>query len=253
MYIHYVWIDFKNESNPTPVIPELYLQRLDLCKRVNSDAEIILWTGSTCRNFLETNYPSYLPLYDSLDEPIMRCDMVRYFILYHYGGVYLDLDRISVKPLSALLEKYREYDVLLGQTLDPVGGMLNNDFMACQEPGSDFMRTCMENIKKVDYLIRELTVHKTAGPLFLTSMYRNYKGDEKIIVLSKEVANCNSCECSPNFDECYTFADLSSSDWHVGPEAIKRFFYCNRRTLFWVLALTVVVWYFLKRCGKCLK
>ena len=42
----------------------------------------------------------------------MRVDAVRYFLRYHYGGVYADLDFEALKPLDALLV---EKDLVLGQ------------------------------------------------------------------------------------------------------------------------------------------
>ncbi len=42
-------------------------------------------------------------LYAALDRPVMRADLLRAAILYAEGGVYLDLDTITVAPLTPLL------------------------------------------------------------------------------------------------------------------------------------------------------
>ena len=42
-------------------------------------------------------------LYDRLSSPVMRADLLRAAILYSQGGVYLDLDTLTVAPLSPLL------------------------------------------------------------------------------------------------------------------------------------------------------
>ncbi len=42
-------------------------------------------------------------LYDRLSSPVMRADVLRAAILYSQGGVYLDLDTLTVAPLSPLL------------------------------------------------------------------------------------------------------------------------------------------------------
>ena len=42
-------------------------------------------------------------LYDRLSSPVMRADVLRAAILYSQGGIYLDLDTLTVAPLSPLL------------------------------------------------------------------------------------------------------------------------------------------------------
>ena len=44
-----------------------------------------------------------LALYQRLDSPVMRCDVLRAAILYREGGIYLDLDTIIVASLRPLL------------------------------------------------------------------------------------------------------------------------------------------------------
>ena len=43
-------------------------------------------------------YPWFLETWDNYPFNIERADAIRYFVLAHYGGVYIDLDDVSVKP-----------------------------------------------------------------------------------------------------------------------------------------------------------
>ncbi len=63
-----------------------------------------LWTDADNRAFLQEHYPWFLPVYDGYPEPIMRADAIRYFLLDHFGGLYVDLDFECLKPVSGLLE-----------------------------------------------------------------------------------------------------------------------------------------------------
>jgi hypothetical protein len=54
-----------------------------------------LWTEQTSREFIEKNYVWFLKTYDEYPFPVQRTDTVRYFLLRHYGGIYLDLDNVS--------------------------------------------------------------------------------------------------------------------------------------------------------------
>jgi mannosyltransferase OCH1-like enzyme len=53
-----------------------------------------LWTNEKSRDFIQTEYPWFLETYDAYPYPIMRADAIRYFILSHYGGIYIDLDDV---------------------------------------------------------------------------------------------------------------------------------------------------------------
>jgi hypothetical protein len=41
-------------------------------------------------------YPWFLETYDGYPFPIQRADAIRYFVLAHFGGTYLDLDDVRV-------------------------------------------------------------------------------------------------------------------------------------------------------------
>jgi mannosyltransferase OCH1-like enzyme len=82
----------------------------------------ILWTDRTMSQFLFDNYRSFLPIFESYPFAIQRVDAFRYFALYHFGGIYADLDVGARRPFDALLQ----YDAFLPHTL-PFG--FNNDFI----------------------------------------------------------------------------------------------------------------------------
>jgi mannosyltransferase OCH1-like enzyme len=54
-----------------------------------------LWTEKESRDFIETEYPWFLRTYDGYRYPVQRVDAVRYFIMLHYGGIYMDLDNVG--------------------------------------------------------------------------------------------------------------------------------------------------------------
>ena len=58
-----------------------------------------LWTDESARIFLMREYPWFVSTWDNYAFPIQRADAIRYFVLYHYGGLYLDMDTVCHKPL----------------------------------------------------------------------------------------------------------------------------------------------------------
>lgn len=63
-----------------------------------------MWTNEKSREFIAEEYPWFLDTFDGYKYPIQRADSIRYFVLAHYGGIYLDLD--DVRDFINLL-KYR--------------------------------------------------------------------------------------------------------------------------------------------------
>ena len=73
--------------------------------------EYRLWTDTQNREFIRTRYPDFLVRYDSYPYHIQRVDAVRYFILYTFGGLYVDLDFECIHSLERLLA---EHECLFG-------------------------------------------------------------------------------------------------------------------------------------------
>ena len=73
------------------------------CRRVlPGDWTLLLHTDEDNRAFMAREFPDYLGLYDGYELSIQRVDAVRYFYLYRYGGVYMDLDFTCLRPLEEL-------------------------------------------------------------------------------------------------------------------------------------------------------
>jgi inositol phosphorylceramide mannosyltransferase catalytic subunit len=51
----------------------------------------MFWTDQNGRAFLLKHYPSLVRTFDSYTHPVQRADALRYAVLHHYGGIYLDM------------------------------------------------------------------------------------------------------------------------------------------------------------------
>jgi len=61
------------------------------------DFQYVLWTDEDLDRFMKTEYPEYYDVYRAYDVHIKRVDVARYFILYHFGGIYADMDTECVR------------------------------------------------------------------------------------------------------------------------------------------------------------
>ena len=67
--------------------------------------EYRLWSEEECNQLITDHYPQFKQLWDDFTQPIMRIDFIRYLILYHHGGIYLDLDMLPLKDFECLLNQ----------------------------------------------------------------------------------------------------------------------------------------------------
>lgn len=62
-----------------------------------------LWTDRTAHYFIATHYPWFLDTFEHYPYPIQRADAIRYFILSHLGGIYIDMDDVALPHSLAFL------------------------------------------------------------------------------------------------------------------------------------------------------
>ncbi|CAF1492116.1 unnamed protein product, partial [Didymodactylos carnosus] len=65
----------------------------------------VLWTDDDNRRLVRDYFPFFLTMYDSLTPFVCKVDVVRIMYMYLFGGVYIDLDYESLKPIDELLYK----------------------------------------------------------------------------------------------------------------------------------------------------
>lgn len=76
----------------------------DTWKEKQPDWKYEFWNDSRIYSFVKQNYSEYLPIFKDFKYNIQRWDSVRYLILYHYGGMYVDFDTECLEPLEPLLK-----------------------------------------------------------------------------------------------------------------------------------------------------
>ena len=89
------------------------------------DFEHRLWDDDDdLTNFIETHYPDYAPAFKRMPTLIMQLDFIRYVILYHYGGIYADMDMYCYQNFYNALDPQKVYIVELDGSDYPVENSL---------------------------------------------------------------------------------------------------------------------------------
>ncbi|CAI6092291.1 unnamed protein product [Clonostachys chloroleuca] len=116
-----------HQTTPNDTIPQKWIDSQRSCQEVYSNFTYMLWTDESAHEFLATEYPWFVDLWDNYAFPIQRADAIRYFVLYHFGGIYLDMDTVCVKqfPIFEVISE-TEHRALF-QSTKPTG--VTNDVM----------------------------------------------------------------------------------------------------------------------------
>ncbi|KAI4525673.1 hypothetical protein K525DRAFT_260834 [Schizophyllum commune Loenen D] len=226
--IHQTW---KSETLPTR-----WKDISQHCRDIMPDYEYMLWTDAMAREFIAEHYSWFLDTYDDYPYNIQRADAIRYFVLHHYGGVYIDLDIGCERPLDPLLVS----PVILPKTI-PVG--VSNDLMFA-EKGHPFLAQTIHNLVTFDHswVLNYPTVMFSTGPMFLSMQYSIFSSshpfDPQIRILPKSLygKNAKEGEAPHSF-----FAHYYGSSWHADDASFIAFLNHWGKGLMWV-GLVVLVY-----------
>ena len=96
--IHQIWIgDLKFQKKK-------FIGNINSWKSKNPSYTYLFHDNSRAKKLLSF-YPKIKKIYNNLLIPVQKADLLRYLIIYHYGGFYADLDTFCKKSLDKTLQK----------------------------------------------------------------------------------------------------------------------------------------------------
>ncbi|ELU07411.1 hypothetical protein CAPTEDRAFT_199084 [Capitella teleta] len=159
-----------------PGVPKAFAGNIKTWTKKHPKWEYWFWQASDVRLFLSTCFPEYVQLYKKYPVTVNRADAMRYFVLFAFGGLYLDLDMVAIKANDDLLnghpcvltEETYEHSIILYERVKHPN--LINAYMACH-PAHPLFRMAIKDLPKSraerDHLRR-------TGPFFLDHIYHVY-------------------------------------------------------------------------------
>lgn len=185
LIIHQIFLDIgKGSLQDRPH----WIDNMNKIKKMNSNWRHILWTDKKVDSFVNNYYPQYKGIINSFPNRMYLVDFVRYLILHKMGGVYIDLDVITIKKLPNV-------DYMIGR------GRINTtkDFSLPNSKVSNNvmkLKTKEEYKSLIDFAIKEYTEIKKEkrwegkpGRRFLWSVSANMFG--KFVKENKIVSSIN--------------------------------------------------------------
>jgi hypothetical protein len=169
--IHQIW------TQGCDKIPEKYKKYTDGWKSKESEGyQYMCWSDETLINLIEKYDPSLAEAYKYFELPQQRSDLGRYFLLYIYGGFYIDMDiEPGDQSLDILTDKNK-----IATSLGGFSGVRQSFIGSC--PEHPLFKSLIEHIKKsfkrkwYEY-IEVLYVERTTGGMIYKTLLDGNRSD----------------------------------------------------------------------------
>ena len=169
-------------------IPDRFKGNWVHCQEVNPAYNVTLWDDAATESLIQKHYPWFMPVYRSYPYTVERLDAGRYFIIYHYGGIYIDMDVDCKVPFDEIFKntsREKPFEVMIGEGL-PLG--LTNSFFAAT-PKHPFMHSMIYHLSTSLgwYLTPYWSVMASTGTLYISKIYLRYACKDQIHVLAADL------------------------------------------------------------------
>lgn len=150
--IHQVWL-----GSP---LPEKCREYQQTWLEKHPDWEYILWTEKEIEEFGLQNKA----MYDASKNYAQKADIVRYEVLYRFGGLYVDTDFVCLQPFDEL---HHCLDFYTGISSSTRFGVFNG--LIGSVPGSPILKECIETLNIYDKYHKDAhhNIIYTTGPVHL--------------------------------------------------------------------------------------
>lgn len=163
--IHYCWFG----NNPKS---EIMIKCMDSWKKFAPDYEIIEWNE---QNFNIKKYAYTQEAYESGKYAFVS-DVVRFDILFLYGGIYLDTDVELIKPIDVFLED----SFFLGYDRE---GLLSSGLIAGAQKGNSYIEKILQYYSDTHFFLPNGRPNTTTVCTIVTDLLKQYgiQPDGKIL------------------------------------------------------------------------
>jgi inositol phosphorylceramide mannosyltransferase catalytic subunit len=189
--IHQIWLQGKNQ------IPNKYIPYINTIHQYHPKQtwQYILWDDIMIIQLLRQN-KVWIDTYYKLTYLHQKVDYARYIILFIYGGIYIDMDVIMIKPLDSLLYKLQDYDLVVSKiNMNLFDNIINcgrniciNNGIIMAKPGALILAQIIDYINQhpnCSGFIKFNCINNTTGPKVFTRIILDHLNN-KIKILDSE-------------------------------------------------------------------
>ena len=171
--IHQIWFQGWNE------LPDKYKENVKLLHDHNPKYKQLQWDEHSLQVECAKISNEVLEKFNSFPYLIQKVDLGRFVVLYNYGGVSIDTDMKSLKPIDTT-PNIETADCIVSMGSFPLNllGHTNNAVFLIKPRHplmQDIIKSIVEsNHKESSYITKELYINATTGPTFIDAIVKKH-------------------------------------------------------------------------------
>ncbi|XP_060589906.1 uncharacterized protein LOC132745097 isoform X1 [Ruditapes philippinarum] len=199
--------DFQTVATITPRIPHIlhqyntnlnipisYVTNIKSFLFYNPSWKYSFWTEETSRQLIADRHPSLIPTWDAYANFEIRSSIIRYVLLYEFGGAFSDMKVKCLRSLKRITYKYacvlpaRSFELVSVKEKRPY--VLSDNVIFCRSK-HPFLKQIIDNIPLYQPMI---DINDAIGAHFLTGQYMIYNNLQSYynLVYKDDQFSCNS-------------------------------------------------------------
>jgi mannosyltransferase OCH1-like enzyme len=155
--MHFIWLGDNK-------LPDIYLDYIESWIKNHEDWIFCFWNDDNIPTLINQKY------YDETNVYAMKADILRYELLYFFGGVYIDCDFLCIQNIDNIIQNYIGFS-----------GNESEEYIAIGLMGFIHYDIILYNIiKYLSYNIdnnKSIYIPQLSGPIFFTKLWNIYKTD----------------------------------------------------------------------------
>ena len=123
--IHQTWKD----KNLPPIIYKLVSVNISFLK--SQGYEYMFWTDEMILKLIAEEYPNFYNIYKLARTGVQKGDIARILLVYHYGGIYIDLDVLVLRDFNEILDMSSNKLYITYEPSGQTNALYNSDKYLC--------------------------------------------------------------------------------------------------------------------------
>lgn len=123
--IHQTWKD----KNLPPIIYKLVSENISFLKA--NGYKLMFWTDDMILKLISEEYPNFYNIYKLARTGVQKGDIARILLVYHYGGIYIDLDVLILRDFNEILDMTSNKLYITYEPSGQTNALYNSDKYIC--------------------------------------------------------------------------------------------------------------------------
>ena len=186
-------------------VPETFVPWVKSIVARHPDWQYMFWTQEDVQCYFKTRHPDFHDLYNSYWATIFKTDVMRYFLMYDYGGFYLDLDIEALRSLDPWIHyapcilSHETYEHVFLVQEKRVGMPNVMTTVLATRPFHPYFKLLQDNLAKY-HEIYKADVIRATGPYFMQEILDFYEKNRTETNFENHVTILNPSYWLPTFD-----------------------------------------------------